>query len=177
MLFLKKTTGAAAMERRQFLINSGKVLLVLPAGWALANCSSNNSNVPPTNVTTATRTFTSSVTAGHTHDFTLSGTEIDTPPGGGIMRDTSTTLNHFHMVTLTAAQLSQIAAGQVVTMDTSLVDGHLHTFTFSLAATPARDAGVGGHDGGGTVGGSSPATGSQGSGTPGTTGGGTTGGY
>jgi hypothetical protein len=166
MRFLKKATET--MERRQFLINGGKVLLVLPAGWVLANCSNTTSSpAPSTNVGTGTLMFTSSITEGHNHTFSMTVQEIDSPPSGGISRDTSTTLNHMHVVTLTAAQMDQIAAGQVVTMDTSLVQNHLHTFAFSLAAGGAGGAG-------GSTAGSTGSAGGGGAGGHGGTGGTTT---
>jgi hypothetical protein len=175
---LKKATETT-MQRRQFLIGGGKVLLVLPAGWVLANCSNTTTSPTPTNVGSASLTFMSSVTEGHTHDFTMTMQEVETPPSGGISRNTTITLAHQHVVTLTAAQLSQIAAGEVVTMDTSLVAGHLHTFQFSLAAAGTGGAGGGGSGGSGGTGGTGGTAGTGSAGNKGTGGSPptTTGGY
>ena len=117
---MRDLTGArdaVTMDRRGFLIGGGKVLLILPAGWALAACTSNESSttVPPaTNVATGTLTFTSSLVESHNHMFTMTMQEVNVPPAVGISRDTSVTLAHTHIVTLTAAQLAQIRAGAVV---------------------------------------------------------------
>jgi hypothetical protein len=181
MRVLNKTAEPVIAERRQFLIAGGKVLLVLPAGWVLANCSNTSSYptmpatpLPPTtNVTTGTLTFTSSITESHSHDFTMTMAEVAAPPDGGISRDTSTTLNHMHVVTLSTAQLIQINAGQTVTTDTSLVQNHLHTFSFSLAGASMSPGADGGSS---TDGGAAGTTGSAVN--PGTTvGGGTPRGY
>jgi hypothetical protein len=175
-----------AVDRRQFLIDSGRVLLVLPAGWAVLGCSDNDSDnnnipstVPPTtNVTTGTLSYTSTVVAGHNHTFTLMMAEVDSPPAVGIARNTgpASTDGHVHVVVLTNAQLATIGMNGTVTMDTSVVENHSHTFTFSLAAAGVTTGagGTGGHAGAGGAGGAAGHAGTTGT----TTGGGTTsGGY
>jgi hypothetical protein len=75
-------------------------------------------------------TFTSSQVQSHTHDFTLSTADIDHPPGAGVDGDTTLSASHVHHVTLTQAQLTQIANGQTVMVQTSSTGGHTHSFAF-----------------------------------------------
>jgi hypothetical protein len=136
------------MERREFLVAGGSLLLILPAGWLVAGCDDDNghpvdagvdaradagdaSATTDGSVSTGVLRFTSSVVAGHQHDFTITLAELATPPSGGFTRDTGVAQAHVHQVTLSQTELMMIAGGQTVTKDTTLVAGHLHTFTFN----------------------------------------------
>jgi hypothetical protein len=126
------------MDRRGFLIHTaraGSVLLVLPAGWSVLGCDTNGDNDKPTTVVAAgpVLRFTSGVAQNHTHDFSIATADLSGPPQSGISGTTTVTLGHFHMVTLSQSLLSQIQAGGTVNTQTTVVDGHSHTFQFSLA--------------------------------------------
>jgi hypothetical protein len=139
------------MERRGFLVAGGSLLLILPAGWLVAGCENNNgtpdSGVIPADagfdgrfdgsVTAVLLRFTSSVSAGHTHDFSISVGELVSPPAGGLTGNTTVAQAHVHQVTLSQAELGQIENGQTVTKDTTVVASHLHTFTFNRTLSDA----------------------------------------
>jgi hypothetical protein len=78
-----------------------------------------------------TKVFTSTNGTGHTHSFTLSKDDIDSPPAEGISKATSTDSGHSHKVTLTKEQLANLKNGMKVTIKTSVDGGHDHEFTFS----------------------------------------------
>jgi hypothetical protein len=135
------------MDRREFLIRTlrgGSVVLVLPAGWALGGCSSGNSTTmaveTPEAGADAIR-FTSDTTGGHTHDFLIAMSTLEQPPSGGVSGDTTVTLNHDHIVSLSQDELAAIQAGQAVSKQTTVVDGHLHTFKFQLPHAQGADGG------------------------------------
>lgn len=76
-----------------------------------------------------------SVGGSHTHDFTLSMSDITTPPSAGVSGNTTSAgaTPHTHMVMLTKAQLDSIRMGTtvtVMTMGTSAGTAHTHTFMF-----------------------------------------------
>ena len=73
-------------------------------------------------------TITSSVNAGHTHDITISGADIENPPAGGKTIDSTYNSGHRHTVTLTQQDYQTIKDGGVVTVTDSLVAGHTHTY-------------------------------------------------
>ncbi|MFA5375659.1 MAG: hypothetical protein WC455_07910 [Dehalococcoidia bacterium] len=73
-------------------------------------------------------TITSSVNAGHTHDITISGADIENPPAGGKTIDTTYNSGHRHTVTLTQQDYQTIKEGGVVTVTDSLFGSHTHTY-------------------------------------------------
>jgi hypothetical protein len=110
------------MDRREFLVRSGAVMLILPAGWAVSGCSDDDEGVD--------LRFTSSTVGGHSHQITLTMAELQSPPSSGLSRDTSSSDGHTHRVELSADDLGLINLRQPVTKETSLANGHTHTFTF-----------------------------------------------
>jgi len=87
--------------------------------------SCNSSPTSPQMVTAIT--VTSSVTNSHAHTVSVPVADL----GAATDHDynTSTYVGHFHMVTLTAAQLAAINGGGTVTVSSSTVEGHDHDFT------------------------------------------------
>jgi hypothetical protein len=73
-------------------------------------------------------TVTSSVSAGHSHQITISGADINNP---STQKTISTTYVNFHThtITLTQQDYQTIKNGGTVTVTTSEVNGHTHTFT------------------------------------------------
>jgi hypothetical protein len=138
------------MNRRGFLVRTqrgGSVLLVLPAGWALGGCSSGGSTTmavePPDAGADGVR-FTSDTTGGHTHDFVVAMSALAQPPSDGVSGDTTVTLNHDHVVSLSQDDLAAIQAGQAISKQTTVVDGHLHTFKFLLSSAQPHDGSAAG---------------------------------
>ncbi len=68
---------------------------------------------------------------GHIHTVCVPTSDLTSPPSGAMTYVTSISLDHTHTVTLSQAQLSQIEAGQTVTVTTS--NNGMHTHMFSIA--------------------------------------------
>lgn len=71
---------------------------------------------------------TSSVDSGHTHTVCVPAADLMSPPASGGTYITSTDEGHTHAVALTAAQLVTLSGGSSVTVTSSVVDQHAHTF-------------------------------------------------
>jgi uncharacterized lipoprotein YajG len=115
------------MQRRTFLIEVGRAFPVVAGALYLAGCGS--SPTVPSDV--ASISSVSTTVNGHTHTVGVSASDQLHP--ADTTYTSSTDLSHNHMVTLTASQLSMLAAsGSVtVTSTSSTVTGnHTHDFTF-----------------------------------------------
>lgn len=73
-------------------------------------------------------TVTSSINAGHSHDVTISGVDINNPPTENKTLTTTYNSGHTHTITLTPQDYQTIQSGGEVTVTTSSVGGHTHTF-------------------------------------------------
>lgn len=112
------------MQRRRFLIKAGRSFPVIAGAVYLIRCG--KSSTSPSAV--AAIVSTSTVVNGHTHQVTVPDSDQMHPQDTTY---TSTTAQaHQHMVTLTASQLSTLAAGGAVTVTSTQNDGHRHDFTF-----------------------------------------------
>jgi hypothetical protein len=131
-----------ATSRRSFLIATGKLIVLLPAGYAFAStvgCGSSNSGGGEGSCGIAGRVIdngttlvvTSECVGSHTHDFTIQDADLGTPPASGVSGETSTTESHTHTVTLTEADLAAIEAGTTVTKASGTTEGHTHNFAFT----------------------------------------------
>ncbi len=89
---------------------------------------------------------TSSISQSHAHTLCVPTTDLTSPPAAGMTYTTSTTSEHAHTVTLTAAQLRDIEAGLIVTVESSSVvdpeNGAAHTHTFAIVKIATVDAGA-----------------------------------
>jgi len=72
-------------------------------------------------------TVTSSIDSGHSHQVTISGTDIERPPATDKTIDTTST-GHKHTITLTSQDYQSIKDGNEVTVTSSSNSGHTHTF-------------------------------------------------
>jgi hypothetical protein len=110
------------MKRRDFFSSAaglgGALLLLAHPGCKNATT--------PTDL--SSKTFTSSSSQGHTHTITIQKTEVESPPTGGISRQTSAN-GHTHTFTMNEAQLASVKNGTSVTVTTSDTNGHTHDFT------------------------------------------------
>lgn len=113
------------MNRKLFLKWSlaGLAAFAVLALWP--GCGGSSSSTPPP---TTGGTFTSSNVQSHTHTVTLNQSEVESPPGAGISRQTSTSVYHSHLFVMTQAELQSVNSGNTVTITTSVVSGHSHTF-------------------------------------------------
>jgi hypothetical protein len=115
------------MNRRTFVIEAGKAFPVVVGALYLVGCNSS----PTGPSTVADVNSTSTTVNGHTHSVNVPASDQLRPTD--TTYTSSTSLNHAHMVTLTAAQLASIAWGGSVTVTStaSTVTGnHQHDFTF-----------------------------------------------
>ena len=134
------------MDRRDFLRDATRMLLVLPFGTFLLDCgSSDNGTTTSTNPTTpgtdstppdappkvvgANIVYTSSQTNAHSHSFSVPSADLASPPPAGVSGATTSAQLHSHNVTITQADLRGAMAGQTVKIETSNTIGHTHTFT------------------------------------------------
>ena len=73
-------------------------------------------------------TITSSVDAGHSHDVTIKGTDIESPPAADKTVNATYSGGHRHAITLTPQDYESIKDGGEVTVTSSSNAGHTHTF-------------------------------------------------
>lgn len=120
------------MNRRDFLRSSAW------AGGAFGlavlthnGCGGGGDGSPTGPGDSSSRSFVSSTDDGHTHSVTLNRSEVDSPPSGGVSRQTSSSSGHTHTFTMTQAQLQSVQGGGTVSTTTSSDSGHTHTFSIS----------------------------------------------
>lgn len=111
------------MNRREFVLKIGQVLLATPVLAGLASCgggssSSSENGFPVTNQDTA----------GHTHTLTFTCSAL-TAEGATF---TASGSGHSHEVTVTKEEIQQIAAGNLVMVTTNSF--HEHTWAFQKPA-------------------------------------------
>ena len=81
------------------------------------------------NSTLSDITVTSSVNSGHSHQVTISGTDIESPPATDKTIDTTSSGVHKHTITLTSQDYQSIKDGTEGAVTSSSSGGHTHTFT------------------------------------------------
>lgn len=120
------------MNRRSFLLRCGGVALSVPAVlYATACSSSGDDDSPPGGgggpdsapVTSFTALGTLS---GHAHQIEILCADLTSD---GVTYVSTATNGHTHQVTLNAGQLSEIAAGHTVTVNTT--DSHPHQWVIT----------------------------------------------
>ena len=78
--------------------------------------------------------YTSSTVSQHSHTFSFDDASLSAPPTDGVSGDTSVAQAHTHSVTISMAQLQQVASGSSVQVTSSDAGGHTHVFTFRKIA-------------------------------------------
>lgn len=101
---------------RRLIMTTALFMILVLAGFSCSSDGDNNS-------------FTSSVSLGHTHDVTL---DFRNPFDLNEAIETTETLNHRHTLALTETDYDSVNGGSVITVPTTEVDAHSHTFTFRL---------------------------------------------
>ena len=115
------------MDRRVFVIEAGKAFPIVAGALYLIGCGS--STTSPSAIADVSSTSTN--VNGHTHTANVPASDQLHPTD--TTYTSSTDSGHNHMVTLTASQLSTIAAGGSVTMtstSSAVTGNHTHNFTF-----------------------------------------------
>ena len=115
------------MQRRVFLIQAGKAVPAVAGALYLIGCG--DSPTAPSGV--ADIASVSTVVNAHTHTVGVSASDQLHP--ATMTYTSSSSAAHDHMVTLTANQLSTLAAGGSVTVtstNSTVTGNHTHEFTF-----------------------------------------------
>src|SRR5262245_46257237 len=115
------------MERRTFMINAGKAFPVVAGALYLIGCGDSPTN--PSAV--ADVSSTSTVVNSHSHTANVPASDQLHP--ADVTYTSSNSLSHVHMVTLTASELSTLAAGgsvRVTSTASTVTGNHQHDFTF-----------------------------------------------
>jgi hypothetical protein len=105
------------------------VVLVTLLGVLMLSCGDDKkSNYPTTPPTTDSKEFASTVVLGHSHRITIQKSEMETPPTGGISRQTTSDNAHTHSFAMSETQLTDAKTGPVA-ITTGAETGHTHEFT------------------------------------------------
>lgn len=83
----------------------------------------------------------SSVDQGHSHTVCVASSDLMNPPSSGARYTTSSAGGHTHEIELSAEQLTAIAGGSDVTVMTTVVDAHSHTFMLSMSSDSGSSTG------------------------------------
>ncbi len=116
------------MDRRTFVIRAGKAFPVIAGALYVIGCGSSSLTSPSS---VADVSSTSTVANGHDHTANVPASNQLHPVA--MIYTSSSSLNHAHLVALTASQLSTIAAGGSVTVTSAshaVTGNHQHDFTF-----------------------------------------------
>jgi hypothetical protein len=110
------------MNRREFIMQLGTALIAVPMALSLESCGNDNGATP------APSGFdvNSTVELGHNHSVRILNSDLVNPSAGGVVYTSSVSLGHTHTITLTQQQLTDIDNGGLVTVVSSLNDGHTH---------------------------------------------------
>ena len=132
------------LNRREFLKAGTVTLLLIPISRSLSGCGSSGPGGPSGPACSGVSSV-STVVLAHSHTLCVPATDLTAPPAGGrtYNTDPAGAPSHFHMVTLSQADLTSLNAGQSVNVSTTTVDGHTHDYAI-LGMAP-----VGMEDGGG----------------------------
>ncbi len=115
------------MNRREFIIQMGTALIAVPIALSLESCGNDNGGdvaLPATGFDVISTTE-----VGHNHSVRILNSDLASPLAGGVVYTSSLSLGHSHTITLTQQQLMDINNGIIVTVISSLNDGHTHGWT------------------------------------------------
>ena len=92
--------------------------------------------------------FTSSTAQEHFHTFGIPLTDFINPPSNGLSGTTSLSANHTHQVSISMSEFADMQTGSSVAVTTTNVSGHTHVFTFIKLSASGKDGGLVTKDGG-----------------------------
>lgn len=117
-----------AISRREFTLQSALALL---AGVVITvdGCGGSSSTTAPT--PTVQADVSGTVSANHGHTATIAGAQITAASAFAL--NIQGTATHPHDVALTQADLVALRSRTTVTKDSTLVNNHTHTVTFTPA--------------------------------------------
>jgi hypothetical protein len=134
----------ARIDRREFLTT----LVLIPVGAKVAGCGEDEKTRFILDGACGGLQAESSEFGNHTHCLCIPQADLDDPPAEGRQYQTDRDCDpqntgHTHMLALTQAELTEIAAGVAVIKETQVGTGHTHTFTLAQSAG-AQDGGASG---------------------------------
>lgn len=113
-------------ERRGFLKNTGKIVVVLAGGWSLSGCLFAVNPSEP--VSPESGDLTGSISDNHLHIALLS--QDDWERAAEITLDITGNSTHPHFVTLRSSDFAALNRGETVTLLSSNDWGHAHYVAF-----------------------------------------------
>ncbi len=113
------------MDRRSFLMRIGGTLVAVPVALVAVACGSDDAEVDAANATQ----FSVTSSGAHTHALTIICADLQ---GTGVTYTSGSGGGHSHQVTLTAAQVGQLAAGELVTV--AITTPHAHSWAIRKPA-------------------------------------------
>ncbi len=126
------------MNRRHFIIEAGKAFPIVAGAVYLVGCDSANDNGDNTNNDkntgnqSLTLTVQSTTNAGHSHSAQIPLSDLNLTTNKTY--NTSNSSGHFHIVTLSASELTTLKNGGSVTKSSTNNSGHAHQFTFQVGS-------------------------------------------
>jgi hypothetical protein len=128
------------MNRREFLIDTARTLLVLPFGtFLLVQCKEDDPPNPyagddtppdaPPRTQGSNVFYTSSKVEEHSHAFTVPVSSFEAPPMGGMVGKTTAEQGHSHKVEISEEGLRRAGTGEIIKVPTSEEKEHTHMFT------------------------------------------------
>ena len=126
-------------SRREFTVAAalaaltGVVITITESGCGGSSYSPSTPTPTPAPTPTPTPAATGDkvgvISSNHGHVAIITGAQLTA--GGALQLDIQGTATHTHTVVLTAAQVTSIAGGTKVSMESTVDSGHSHTVTFN----------------------------------------------
>ena len=110
------------MQRREFLVRLGGVVIAVPAVLELVGCGD---DAPTTPMNTDRYDVTSSSGGGHTHRITVLCSDLTA--GAAVSYTSTSSSGHVHQVSLMMTEVQMIQGGSQVTVTTT-DQGHTHSW-------------------------------------------------
>jgi hypothetical protein len=118
------------MDRRTFLAGLGIACAAPAMLAALSGCSkSSTSSTAIDGFTIESSTSSSPGGTPHSHSLTIPLADLANPPAAGVSYVSGVADGHTHQVTVSGSDLADIQQGQARTESSTVVSGHQHTFT------------------------------------------------
>ena len=126
---------SATLERREFTLAaalaafSGVAITISACGGGGSSPSSPSTPAPTAPPTAGTGDKSASISANHGHTAAITGAQLTA--GAAVRLELTVGNGHTHSVTLSAAEVTQIAGNTRVSKESSDAGGHSHTVTFN----------------------------------------------
>jgi hypothetical protein len=122
------------LDRREFTAEAalaalaGVAITVSGCGGGGGGASPSSPSAPPP-APAGSSDESGTISGNHGHSAVVTGAQL--VAGSAVQLDIRGSADHTHLVTLSAAAIQAIQAGQPAVTDSTGTDGHLHTVTFN----------------------------------------------